>query len=180
MFEWPRKMRLQLGVTSGMLAGTWHPQHTIKWNNMAKKSSACTAQFARLVANIREKLAQGPTVGSGHTRRRSGPTGTTTAWPPTSLNNTGHQVLWQPGLGPGARSGRLPVNMDPNRIINTHMKFVVPAIQRMNNTNLLDDGRRRGQRKYLIVPYTPTLQNNEFSNLPLRANFYNFTDLSVL
>ena len=32
-------------------------------------------------------------------------------------------------------------NMDPDRIINTHMEFVAPGIQRMTHTNLLDDGR---------------------------------------
>ena len=36
-------------------------------------------------------------------------------------------------------------NMDPDRIINSHMEFVAPAIQRMTHTNLLDDGRNRGQ-----------------------------------
>ena len=40
-------------------------------------------------------------------------------------------------------------NMDPDRIINTNMEFVAPAIQRMTHTillnNLLDDGRNRGQ-----------------------------------
>ena len=36
-------------------------------------------------------------------------------------------------------------NMDPDRIINTHMEFVAPAIQRMTHTNLLDNGRQRGQ-----------------------------------
>ena len=35
-------------------------------------------------------------------------------------------------------------NMDPDRIINTHMEFIAPAIQRMTHTNLLDDGRNRG------------------------------------
>ena len=34
-------------------------------------------------------------------------------------------------------------NMDPDRIINTHMEFVDPAIQRMKHINLLDDGRNR-------------------------------------
>ena len=36
-------------------------------------------------------------------------------------------------------------NMDPYRIINTHMEFLAPAIQRMTHTNLLEDGRNRGQ-----------------------------------
>ena len=36
-------------------------------------------------------------------------------------------------------------NMDPEKIINTHMEFVAPAIQRMTHTNLLDNGRNRGQ-----------------------------------
>ena len=36
-------------------------------------------------------------------------------------------------------------NMDPDRIINSHMEFVAPAIQRMTHTNLLGDGRTRGQ-----------------------------------
>ena len=35
-------------------------------------------------------------------------------------------------------------NMDPDKIINTHMEFVAPAIQRMTHTNLLDNGRNRG------------------------------------
>ena len=35
-------------------------------------------------------------------------------------------------------------NMDPDRIINTNMEIVAPAIQRMTHTNLLDDGRNRG------------------------------------
>ena len=34
-------------------------------------------------------------------------------------------------------------NIDPDRIINTHNEFL--AIQRMTHTNLLDDGRIRGQ-----------------------------------
>ena len=34
-------------------------------------------------------------------------------------------------------------NMNPDRIINTHMEFVAPAIQRMTHVNLLDDGRNR-------------------------------------
>ena len=33
----------------------------------------------------------------------------------------------------------------PDRIINSHMEFVAPAIQRMTHTNLLGDGRTRGQ-----------------------------------
>ena len=36
-------------------------------------------------------------------------------------------------------------NMDPDKIINTHMEFVAPALQRMTHTNLLDDGRNKGQ-----------------------------------
>ena len=34
-------------------------------------------------------------------------------------------------------------NMDPDRIIDIHMEFVAPAIQRMTHINLLDDGRNR-------------------------------------
>ena len=34
-------------------------------------------------------------------------------------------------------------NMDPDRIMNTQMEFVAPAIQRMTHVNLLDDGRNR-------------------------------------
>ena len=41
-------------------------------------------------------------------------------------------------------------NMDPDRIINTHMEFVAPAIQRMTHTNLLDDGRNRGVCQNLL------------------------------
>ena len=33
-------------------------------------------------------------------------------------------------------------NMDPDKIINTHMEFVAPAIQRMTHGNLLENGRR--------------------------------------
>ena len=32
-------------------------------------------------------------------------------------------------------------NMDPDRIINTHMEFVAPAIQRMTHTSFLGDRR---------------------------------------
>ena len=39
--------------------------------------------------------------------------------------------------------------MDSDRIINTHMEFVAPVIQRMTHTNLLDDGRNRGQGQLL-------------------------------
>ncbi len=34
----------------------------------------------------------------------------------------------------------------PDRIINSHMEFVAPAIQRMTHTNLLGDGRNQRTR----------------------------------
>ena len=57
-----------------------------------------------------------------------------------SVNKTGPKCLERQ-----VREAVQLANMDPDKIINTHMEFVAPAIQRMTHTNLLDNGRDRGQ-----------------------------------
>ena len=69
------------------------------------------------------------------------------------LNNDHSEYSWDPlaikfsvartepnSLERQVREAVQLANMDPERTINTQMKFVAPAIQRMTHINLLDDG----------------------------------------